>query len=220
MTQWKNDSTTLIVHGSSEIDDQHSFISILKLPKIGCMSCKKLRDNESTDNVFKNFDLCMQCNFTIHTKYRFNESTQNFNPKIHLAAPDQVIMCENSLIHTVNVKLDMQKMRNVGKNYISHKYLMKAGGMSSSSSLLVSNVEAGQEHSAKPTISIVEQILADFSEFDNECPSPSPVKQNTIDGCENNNNFNNTLIKNGIFNQPKIKSFPKKTEEGKNCYFN
>lgn len=222
MSQWKNDSSTLIVHGSSEIDDQHSFISLIKLPKVGCLSCKKLRDNDSTDNVFKNFDLCMQCNFTIHTKYRFNETTQNFNPKIHLAAPDHVIMCENSLIHTVNVHLDMQKMRCVGRNYISHKYLMKPGASPSSS--LVSNVEAGQEI-AKPTISIVEQILADFSEFDNECPSPSPVKQNAIDidGCEiinarnnnNNNNFNgnNTLIK-GIFNQPKTTNYGKKTDGG------
>lgn len=212
MCQWKSDTTTLIVHGSSEIDDQHSFISILKLPKVGCLSCKKLRDNDSTDNVFKNFDLCMQCNFTIHMKYRFNESTQNFNPRIHLSAPDHLIMCENSLIHTINFKLDMQKMKSVGRNYISYKYLSTS--LSSSS-----RVEAGHDENSiqQPTISIVEQILADFSEFDNECPSPLPaVRQNAIDGCENN--FNNITLINNL-NQPKIKNFHKKTEEGEKKKF-
>lgn len=91
---------------------------------------------------------------------------------------------------------------------------MKAGASSSSS--LVSDIEAGQEI-AKPTISIVEQILADFSEFDNECPSPSPVKQIAIDGCEINsariNNNKNTLIKE-IFNLPKTTNYAKKTDGG------
>lgn len=219
MTQWTNDSSILIVHGSSEIDDQHSFVSIITVPKVGCLSCKKLRDNDSADNIFKNYDLCMQCNFTIHTKYRFNESTQNFDPRIHLAAPNHVIMCENSLIHTLTVKVDMQKIRNVGKNFISQKYLIKPGTNAMSSS---QGVEVGQENSTrsepKPAISIVEQILADFSELtDSECPSPSPAKIIIAnEGCETRNR-NITLTSNGTFNQPK--TIFEKTEEGKEEFF-
>lgn len=218
MIQWTNDSSILIVHGSSEIDDQHSFVSIITVPKIGCLSCKKLRDNDSSDNIFKNYDLCMQCNFTIHTKYRYNESTQNFNPKIHLNAPNHVIMCENSIIHTLSIKLDMQKIRNVGKNFISQKYLQKPGTSIPQKS---QSIEVGQGNSArsesKPAISIVEQILADFSELtDSECPSPSPAKIIANEGCETKNK-NITLTSNGTFNQPK--TIFEKTEEGKKKLF-
>lgn len=185
-------------------------MSIIKVPKVGCLNCKKIRDNDTTDNAFKSYDLCMQCNFTIHTKYRFNESTQNFDPKIHLAAPGHVIMCENSLIHTLSVSLDMQTIRNAGRNFISHKYLIKPGTSAMPSS---QGVEAGQDISsseaAKPAISIVEQILADFSELtDSECPSPSPAK--ITEGCETRNR--NTLTSNGTFIQPK--TIFEKTEEG------
>lgn len=197
MTQWSNDPRTLIVHGSSEIDDQHSFVSIVRVPTLGCLSCKQLREIEATEHPFKSYDLCMKCNLTIHTKYRFNESTQKFDPRIHLNAPDFIVMSENSLIHTINVKLDMQKTKSHGSSVLSSKYLKR----SSSGCDATSNVEAGQDQNnvvnnksppddvdvPKP-ISIVEQILADFSEYD-ECPSPAPPPVNVLvtdmhKGCE------------------------------------
>lgn len=125
-------------------------------------------------------------------------------------------MCENSLIHSVNVKLDLQKTKCASRNLSSHKYLMKTA--------LEVVVEAPRiEPVTPPQISIVEQILADFSEFDNECPSPSPVRQqqqqqNAIDGCEINNtrhSSNVTLINNNatLLIQPKTSFDDKKTEE-------
>lgn len=177
MTQWSSDPQTLIVHGSSEIDDQHSFVSILRVPSLGCHGCKQIRDSEPQDQTFKGFDLCMKCNLTIHTKYRFNESTQKFVPKIHLNSPDYIIMCENSLIHTINVKLDMQKFKKGGCGVISSKYLKRFSDCDA-----IESLEAGQDHNnvvgrnsphQPKQISIVEQILADFSEY--ECNSPSPV---------------------------------------------
>lgn len=225
MTQWSSDPRTLIVHGSSEIDDQHSFVSIVRVPILGCLACKQLRDNEPSDHFSKNYDLCMSCNLTLHTKYRFNESTQPFEPKIHLKAPDFIIMCENSLIHTINVRLDMQKTKNIGCGVLNHKYLKR-------SSSDEKNVEEGQAHNnvvnlksphydgePKQPISIAEQILADFSEYDVECVSPSPqTKPLVIDtlhkGCEmpktlkNNLNsaeemFKATVQKVGECSQPK-----------------
>lgn len=191
MTQWSSDPRTLIVHGSSEIDEAHSFLSIVRVPTLGCISCKKLHDSEPSDYP----DLCMKCNLTVHTKYRFNESTQPFEPKIHLKAPDYIIMCENSLIHTINVKLDMQKTKSIGSGVLNHKYLKRSGSDEK-------NIEAGQVHNnvvnnksplddaePKQPISIVEQILADFSEYDVECPSPVPQTKTLVTavllrGCE------------------------------------
>ena len=46
MTQWSSDLRTLIIHGASEIDDQDSFISLIRIPKMGCLDCKIMRDNE------------------------------------------------------------------------------------------------------------------------------------------------------------------------------
>lgn len=197
MTQWASDPRTLIVHGSSEIDDQHSFVSVVRVPLLGCLSCKQLRDSEPADNV-RSFDLCMKCNLTIHTKYRYNESTQKFEPKIHLNTPDFIVMVENSLIHTINVKLDMQKTRHVGNNTISYKYLVKTNATSDEAT---KHVVVGQDHNnvvrselppddveVKP-ISIVEQILADFSEYDVEgppsCGSSKVLVADVHKGCEN-----------------------------------
>lgn len=49
MTQWKSDSRTLIIHGASDIDDTESFISFIRIPKLGCLECKQLRDSEYLD---------------------------------------------------------------------------------------------------------------------------------------------------------------------------
>lgn len=165
MTQWQNDSKLLIVHGSSEIEDQHSFVSIVRVPSMGCRSCKQLRENDPAD---QRNDLCMQCSLTVHTKYRFNDTSQKFEPKIHLNCPEYIIMSESSLIHTINVKLDMQTMKKSGCGVISSRYLVKRS--------TDCDTEPGQSYTAssvtKP-ISIVAQILADFSEY--ECQPASPV---------------------------------------------
>lgn len=190
MTQWSSDSRTLIVHGSSEIDDQHSFVSIVRVPTLGCVFCRQLRDNELLESPFGALDLCLKCNLTIHTKYRFNESTQKFDPRIHLNAPDFIIMSENSLIHTINVKLEMNKPKRAGSIVLDSKYLktakvIEAGQVQNN----VVNSEVTPDDERKQ-ISIVEQILADFSEYDVECPSPAPfiakslVTDTLLKGCE------------------------------------
>lgn len=190
MTQWSSDSRTLIVHGSCEIDDHYSFVSIVKVPTLGCLFCKQLRASEVSENVFEVLDLCLKCNLTIHTKYRYNESTQKFDPKVHLNAPGFIIMSENSLIHTINVRLEMNKPKRVGSCVLDSKYLktakvVEAGHVQNN----VVNNERPPDDDRKQ-ISIVEQILADFSEYDVECPSPAPLanKSLVIDtelkGCE------------------------------------
>lgn len=193
MTQWSSEPNTLIVHGCSEIDDHHSFVSILRVPALGCLSCKQLRESEAADHPFKAYELCMKCNLSIHTKYRFNESTQKFDPKIHLNAPGFIIMCENSLIHTINVNLDMQRQPNHGSGIINHKYLRRSSCDVTSKVISALNNDKIPPDVEPKQFSIVEQILADFSEYDVECLSPAQsqfkllVPDLTQKGCENRN---------------------------------
>lgn len=184
MTQWYTDNRILIVHGSSEIDDQHSFISVVRVPTIGCASCRQLQENEPNDHLFRRIDLCIKCNLTIHTKYRYNESIQKFQPKIHLKIPDYIIMCENSLIHTINVQLDMQKTKKSGSNALNYKYLSTKCEIGRDHNNMVTTMKSQPVDGDMKHISIVEQILADFSEYDViDCSSPAP-SQETHHGCE------------------------------------
>lgn len=110
-----------------------------------------------------------------------------------------IIMSENSLIHTINVKLDMQKTKKYGNGVLNCKYLKQAR---SDCSATTKFIEAGQVHNSvvksemapddvePKQISIVEQILADFSEYDVECASPAPLQAKSLvtdtilKGCE------------------------------------
>ncbi|CRL03889.1 CLUMA_CG017013, isoform A [Clunio marinus] len=195
MTQWKSDSKTLIVHGSSEIDELPSFLTIVKVPKLGCLACKQLR--ETSETPFQSLELCIQCNLTIHTKYHYDDPTQ-FDPKINMNAPDYIIMCENSFIHTINVKLDMQKSRVIGCGFLNSRYLNRplekdeneiiAQGRDQNN--VVNNKNSPPDMPTTQKVSIVEQILADFSEYDIECPSLFSTNSKTLvtdvvnNGCE------------------------------------
>lgn len=46
MTQWKSDPRTLIIHGASEDENEDSsYYTIVSVPKLGCLDCRKLRDD-------------------------------------------------------------------------------------------------------------------------------------------------------------------------------
>lgn len=49
LTQWTSNQNTLVVHGTSELDYDDSYLTIVSVPKLGCLDCKKLRDEFYTD---------------------------------------------------------------------------------------------------------------------------------------------------------------------------
>lgn len=50
MIQWKNcDPRILIVHGASEEENEDSYITYIKVPKLGCLECRKQRDSEEEE---------------------------------------------------------------------------------------------------------------------------------------------------------------------------
>lgn len=51
MTQWKNaDKQILVVHGAATEESEESYITYVKVPKLGCVECKKLIDDGPCNN--------------------------------------------------------------------------------------------------------------------------------------------------------------------------
>lgn len=49
MSQWKSNARTLIVHGGGGCESEDSYITIVAVPNLGCLDCKKLRDEFDAD---------------------------------------------------------------------------------------------------------------------------------------------------------------------------
>lgn len=50
MCQWLGAARTLIVHGASEFENEDSFVSIVAVPRLGCLDCRQLRDEHFSGN--------------------------------------------------------------------------------------------------------------------------------------------------------------------------
>lgn len=114
MTQWIENPRTLVIHGASEMEEGNSHITIVSVPKLGCLDCKKMRDDYS-DDYFRCDALCIKCNLTIHTKYSRTESDPKFLPEINLSCPNKIIMMGNGFIHMININLQVPKISSNNK---------------------------------------------------------------------------------------------------------
>ncbi|XP_058811749.1 uncharacterized protein LOC131676608 [Topomyia yanbarensis] len=223
ITQWKTDQQLLIVHGASE-KEEDSYITVVRVPKLGCLECKKLRDaNEEEGN--RQDILCIKCNMTIHTKYRNSDSGPKFNPRFNLNCPGYIIMSENSFIHTINIKLDMERCpQKRPSGIISSKYISKShqGRQTDKDAVqqevsIASNfpsdiVSKASIEIAKPStsgslpppsleppisISIADQIIADFAEYETEtfeskCSQPLSPWHRTTSRLSSNTSHSST----------------------------
>ncbi|KFB36471.1 AGAP004062-PA-like protein [Anopheles sinensis] len=204
-TQWKTESQLLIAHGSCINDESDSYVTMVRVPKLGCLDCKQVRDGHDGDEERQDI-LCIGCNMTIHMKYRGTDSGPSFNPNFNLNCPGYVIMNENSFIHTIQVELDTKRCQQKGMSesgaVLSSKYL---GSLSSTKeeqtenerknsqgkeieSTVVSTKQAtddgtvvsarkcpdsegssiSQQALLNAKLSIAEQIIADFAEYETD----------------------------------------------------
>ncbi|XP_073818783.1 uncharacterized protein isoform X2 [Musca autumnalis] len=107
MIQWKNtDPRILIVHGASEEENEDSYITYIKVPKLGCLECRKQRDSEEEEGFFRRNVLCIKCNLTVHTKYTPNESNCKFDPYMHLICPERILIIANGFFHMLHIRLE------------------------------------------------------------------------------------------------------------------
>lgn len=193
MAQWVTNPRVLIVHGAAENEHEESYLTYVKVPKLGCLDCKKLR--EFDEDGFSRCDaLCMKCNLTIHTKYSTTESDPKFNPHINLICPDRVIIIANGFIHMLHVDLEFtphshhsQPMTvatattpmirctpahsEAGVSLLERKQLppMTTTATASLSRQTPSAADAETETiGCDNTNNIVARIIADFSDIENE----------------------------------------------------
>lgn len=150
MAQWKTNPRVLIVHGGGGCESEDSYISVVAVPNLGCLDCKKLRDEfyadamDGTYNkmpfskmqfVYVQFQfhfisaanrcgyLCIKCNFTIHTKYCRADSDPVFNPTVNLQCLDKILIVANGLIHMIHIDLHMNKSVKPFTNTLDIKYI-------------------------------------------------------------------------------------------------
>ncbi|XP_075150533.1 uncharacterized protein LOC142224635 [Haematobia irritans] len=107
MIQWKScDPRILIVHGASEEENEDSYLTYIKVPKLGCLECRKQRDYEEEEGYFRRHILCIKCNLTVHTKYSTTESDRKFDPYLHLICPERILVISNGFFHMLNIHLE------------------------------------------------------------------------------------------------------------------
>lgn len=49
MAQWKTNPSVLVVHGGGGCESEDSYITVAAVPNLGCLDCKKLRDEFCAD---------------------------------------------------------------------------------------------------------------------------------------------------------------------------
>lgn len=128
ISQWKSNPKVLIVHGGGGNDGEDSYVSIVAVPNLSCLECKKQRDEFYSDSMDGNGSnrtgyLCIKCNFTIHTKYCRSDTDPIFEPTVNLQCVDKLLIVANGLIHMVHVDLNMNKQPKPLTNTIDIKYV-------------------------------------------------------------------------------------------------
>lgn len=49
MSQWQSNPRVLVVHGDGKFENEDSYITVVAVPKLGCLDCRKLRDDFYAD---------------------------------------------------------------------------------------------------------------------------------------------------------------------------
>ncbi|XP_055903449.1 uncharacterized protein LOC129939453 [Eupeodes corollae] len=174
MAQWVTNPRVLIVHGAAENENEESYLTYVKVPKLGCLDCKKLR--EFDEDGFSRCDaLCIKCNLTIHTKYSTTESDPKFNPHINLICPNRVIIIANGFIHMLHVDLEAAP----NNNHNNHPQSIAAVAA-------VVRCTPPQEvhhhhHQQQPVVEKKQPSTA--------FPRQTPVAKEETIGCDNTNNI-------------------------------
>lgn len=174
MAQWVTNPRVLIVHGAAENENEESYLTYVKVPKLGCLDCKKLREFDE-DGFYRCDALCIKCNLTIHTKYSTTESDPKFNPHINLICPERVIIIANGFIHMLHVDLEVAP-NNQNHHHQHHQHNVNA------MTTMVRCTPPHDVHNSSTTN--FERKQATVALF----PRPSPIAEETI-GCDNTNNI-------------------------------
>lgn len=71
MAQWKTNPRVLIVHGGGGCESEDSYITVVAVPILGCLDCKKLRDEFYADGMDGELIYREQSLHKQKTKYKY-----------------------------------------------------------------------------------------------------------------------------------------------------
>ncbi|XP_060647869.1 LOW QUALITY PROTEIN: uncharacterized protein LOC132785685 [Drosophila nasuta] len=173
MTQWKNaDKQILVVHGAATEESEESYITYVKVPKLGCLECKKLND----DGPYSFYNAhCLNCHLTVHTKYSSTETDPRFEPHLNLLCPERILIISNGFMHMLRIDVDTPVVSSTMNNNCLHQYNLPASqhqflllprtpltNEEDRNSVPITGSEADSEHS------VVARIIADFSDIETD----------------------------------------------------
>ncbi|EDW13996.1 uncharacterized protein LOC6572426 [Drosophila mojavensis] len=191
MTQWKNaDKQILVVHGAAMEESEESYITYVKVPKLGCLECKKLCD----DGPYSFYNAhCLNCHLTVHTKYSSTETDPRFDPTINLLCPERILIVSNGFMHMLRIDVDTPVVPNSSslpqQNFnlpsTQHTLFLPRTPLPNEEdrcSVPFTGSEADSEHS------VVARIIADFSDIETDHTQRTNNNNNNNSNNINNNN--------------------------------
>ncbi|XP_022210853.2 uncharacterized protein LOC111066489 [Drosophila obscura] len=214
MTQWKNaGKQILVVHGAATEESEDSYITYVKVPKLGCLECKKLND----DGPYSFYNAhCLNCHLTVHTKYSSTETDPGFQPKINLLCPERILIISNGFMHMLRIDVDTPAVST--SSYLNQQSLVlpypqqslplsqsqcfllpRTLGASEDDRGSVAFPGSGSEAESGNEQSVVARIIADFSDIETEQTQRTGQSNNS----NNNNNNNNEVQTNSICCSPR-----------------
>ncbi|KAH8307564.1 hypothetical protein KR044_003005 [Drosophila immigrans] len=162
MTQWKNaDKQILVVHGAATEESEESYITYVKVPKLGCLECKKLND----DGPYSFYNAhCLNCHLTVHTKYSSTETDPRFEPNLNLLCPERILIISNGFMHMLRIDVDALVVSSTTNNSClqQHNINLPLANDEDRFSVPFTGSEADSEHS------VVARIIADFTDIEME----------------------------------------------------
>ncbi|XP_030375999.1 uncharacterized protein LOC115625176 [Scaptodrosophila lebanonensis] len=171
MAQWKNaDKQILLVHGAAIEESEESYITYVKVPKLGCLECKKLRD----DGPYSFYNAhCLNCNLTVHTKYSSTETDPTFEPHINLLCPERILIISNGFMHMLRIDVDTPAVSMVSGVLVPQESFCIPG---TPQTLVLPRTPLpldeergpGSETDSGSSQSVVARIIADFSDIESD----------------------------------------------------
>ncbi|XP_017968655.1 uncharacterized protein LOC108659970 isoform X2 [Drosophila navojoa] len=183
MTQWKNaDKQILVVHGAAMEESEESYITYVKVPKLGCLECKKLCD----DGPYSFYNAhCLNCHLTVHTKYSSTETDPRFVPTINLLCPERILIISNGFVHMLRIDVDTPVVPNNNSSSLpqqnfnlpstQHTLFLPRTPLPNEEdrcSVPFTGSEADSEHS------VVARIIADFSDIETDHTQRTNINNN------------------------------------------
>ncbi|CAH3987962.1 unnamed protein product [Pieris brassicae] len=168
MAQWKHNTSVLVVYGIAKHDlcSDRSYLSVIGVPQLGCRKCSSM----SKEDDLSWGQRCLEHNFAIHTKFFCTSDSNIYEPVVHLAYSNQIVIYTD-FIHVLEI--DFVKPDHDRYDKIDNLEEKVVVDREENSSVDMNPATPTSDFSApflspKYQTNVVQNILADFSDLEME----------------------------------------------------